>query len=298
LISLERVCFNYGEEPLFKNLNVEFQPYKIYGIIGPDGAGKTTFLRLLMGILTPLEGEIKKRDGMVSGYVSEQFGMYPDLNLYENLMFFGRLYGLSEQECVKRSNQLLKWAKMDQFKERLAGHLSGGMKRKLALLKAIIHQPDCLILDELTFGVDPLFRKEIWELIRNIHRQGTTVFVSTPYLEDAEQCDEVLFFYQGDCLVQSAPMKLLDEFPYDILLIPDADWCKVQDLRELRKMPGVVDAYFHGLDLRILCFEQERLIKTLKKWKETEWIEMRIEMAAPSYEDVFIEKMKEGVEEE
>jgi ABC-2 type transport system ATP-binding protein len=294
MIQLKNVSFSF-DKPLFQQLTLTFSEKRIYGIVGADGSGKSTFLRLLMGVYQPKEGEIQRSDQLLYGFVSENMGLYEEMSVMENLLFFGQLYGLSKEETRKRSAELLTWVELAPFANRLVGKLSGGMKRKLAVIRAIIHQPQCLILDEPTYGIDPVARQEIWTLIEKIHRQGTMIFVSTQYLNEIAYCDEVLFFHRGKLLTQASPVELIEQFPYRVLSLGEEKRLQLSDLYQLRQMEGVLDAYFRGSELILLCQDPQVVRKACQKERsniqENDWIEIE-----PSYEEVFISLMKRGGE--
>ncbi len=292
MIQLKNVSFSF-DKPLFQQLNLTFSAKRIYGIVGADGSGKSTFLRLLIGIYRPTEGKIERSDQLLYGFVSENMGLYEEMNVMENLLFFGQLYGLSKEESRKRSEELLAWVKLEPFATRPAGKLSGGMKRKLAVIRAIVHQPHCLILDEPTYGVDPVARQEIWALIKKIHQQGTTILVSTQYLNEIAYCDEVLFFHQGKLLTKAPPAELMEQFPYRVLSLSEEKRLQLKDLKQLRQMEGVLDAYFRGTELILLCEDPQAVKRAYEKERTdlqaSDWIEIE-----PSYEEIFVSLMKRG----
>ncbi len=187
----------------------------IFGFLGANGAGKSTTIRMLCGILAPTSGsgsvggfdinsqpeEIKT----VIGYVSQRFSLYSDLTVIENLMFYGRIYGLSEGDLKKRIEEVLQLSGLHEYRERIAGELSGGWKQKLAIANGILHKPRILFLDEPTAGIDPLSRRSIWALLFQLAKEGTALFVTTHYMEEAERCDTIAFISQGKLLKVGPP---------------------------------------------------------------------------------------------
>jgi ABC-2 type transport system ATP-binding protein len=199
----------------------------LYGIIGPDGAGKTTLLRILSSVMLQSSGkasvlgfdtrrkaeEIRK----LIGYMPQEFSQYPDLNLIENLNFFANIQGVSKSQKQERIEKMLTLTNLSGFRQRAAGNLSGGMKKKLALSCAMVHNPRVLILDEPTTGVDPVSRAEFWSLLSTIVKDGVTVLISTPYMDEAERCSMVGILYDGQILKEGTPEALTDQLPFNII---------------------------------------------------------------------------------
>lgn len=187
----------------------------VFGLIGPDGAGKSTLIRMLTTVLAPSSGDalvfgesVVSRPQAVKpriGYMSQQFSLYGDLTVRENLDFFAELRGVPRREMASRAERLLDFAGLSEFGKRQAQYLSGGMKQKLALAATLISEPDLLFLDEPTTGVDPVSRREFWRIISGLHRQGITVFVATPYMDEADRCDEIAFMAEGRIILRDTP---------------------------------------------------------------------------------------------
>ncbi|MBA4494827.1 ABC transporter ATP-binding protein [Paenactinomyces guangxiensis] len=294
MFQFEGVSVRYGKETVLQDLSFLLESGPIYGIVGPDGAGKTTLLQLLVGLLSPTEGFIKKTESVSIGFVSEHFGLYEEMSLQENLLFYGTLRGLQRIEAEKRADELLKWASLEPFADRAAGNLSGGMKRKLAIIAAILHHPACLVLDEPTHGVDPVSRREIWRLIQEIKQTGTTVIVSTQYLDEVPQCDEVLLLFQGKLMQKESPLTLVEQFPFRVFRLAGMRRRKTRDLLSVKQIPGVVDAFFRGADWILLCEKERKITRQLEIWKEKEGLAQKLEKIEPSFEDVFIHLMRMG----
>ncbi|OQY26734.1 MAG: hypothetical protein B6243_13845, partial [Anaerolineaceae bacterium 4572_5.2] len=182
-------------------LNLDVKQGEIFGLVGPDGAGKTTTIRMLVAIMLPTEGAasvtgydtVKEAEAIKHriGYMAQQFNLYSDLSVSENLNFFADIFAVRGKIRRERIDRLLNFARLTEFTDRRAGHLSGGMKKKLALACSLIHEPDILFLDEPTTGVDPVSRREFWDILANLHIQGVTILVSTPYMDEAERCSRV-----------------------------------------------------------------------------------------------------------
>ncbi|HEY9074937.1 MAG TPA: ABC transporter ATP-binding protein [Anaerolineaceae bacterium] len=199
----------------------------LYGLVGPDGAGKTTTLRILATVIPQTSGSASlmgwdvRRDAekirSSIGYMPQNFSLYPDLSVIENLNFFARLHGVKGQVKQQRIDEMLGFTRLAEFTGRRAGNLSGGMKKKLALACALIHNPQVLILDEPSTGVDPVSRRELWAILARVVNQGVTVLVSTPYMDEAERCSEVGIIYQGRMLTSGTPDQLKSSLPYEIV---------------------------------------------------------------------------------
>lgn len=191
---------------------------EIFGLVGPDGAGKTTTIRMLCAIMDPTEGsarvagydtvsdpeQIKRR----IGYMAQRFNLYGDLSVSENLDFFADVFQVRGKERRERTERLLHFARLTEFRKRRAAKLSGGMQKKLALACTLIHEPEIIFLDEPTTGVDPVSRREFWDILTDLHVQGITIFVSTPYMDEAERCSRVGLMYTGRIIVCDTPDKI------------------------------------------------------------------------------------------
>ena len=205
----------FGDVVAVAGLDLEVAEGEIFGLVGPDGAGKTTTMRMLTGTLPPSGGSARVADCDVAqeaerlkehiGYMSQRFGLYPDLTVRENLVFYADIYGVPRREFGARAERLLGFSNLTPFQQRLAGHLSGGMKQKLGLACALIHTPRVLFLDEPTNGVDPVSRRDFWRILYQLVRERVTIFVSTAYLDEAERCNRLALLHQGRLLGLGTP---------------------------------------------------------------------------------------------
>ncbi len=241
-------------------LDLSIQSGELFGLVGPDGAGKTTSLRLLAGLLTITGGEatiaghdlatqseaIKKK----IGYMAQQFSMYGELSVLENLHFFAEMYDVPRSELAERTDRLLTFAGLTQFTDRRAAHLSGGMQKKLALACTLIHEPQILLLDEPTTGVDPVSRREFWNILTNLHNEGRTIIVSTPYMDEADRCSMVGLMYEGRLAKCAPPAQIRAQIEGELIELLPADWQAARDL--LATQPGVLEVQTYGEMLRIL----------------------------------------------
>jgi ABC-2 type transport system ATP-binding protein len=208
-------------------LNLTIPKGQLYGLVGPDGAGKTTTLRILSTVMEQSSGEAKVASFDVNheaekarpliGYMPQSFSLYPDMSVLENLNFFADLNQVSREHKDERISYMLHFTRLDRFTERRAAQLSGGMKKKLALGCALIHDPKVLLLDEPSTGVDPVSRRELWLILAEVVQQGVTVLVSTPYMDEAERCHQIGIIYDGRMLTTGSPSELEAQLPFDVL---------------------------------------------------------------------------------
>jgi len=216
----------YGDLSAVNAIDLAIGSGELFGLIGPDGAGKTTLIRSMCTLLTPTSGKISINGfdstrnildiRRILGYMPQRFSLYQDLTVEQNLQFFADLFQVEEKERDARLKRLYQFSRLEPFKSRLAGALSGGMKQKLALSCALIHTPEILILDEPTYGVDPLSRQEFWDIILSIHKEGTTIIVSTAYMEEAELCNRVALMHRGDLIKVGEPSGIKESFPHPL----------------------------------------------------------------------------------
>jgi ABC-2 type transport system ATP-binding protein len=221
IIQTHKLTRRFGSVLAVDGLDLAVQYGEIFGLVGPDGAGKTTAIRMLAAIMDPSSGRasvagfdtarqptaIKRR----IGYMAQQFNLYGDLSVQENLDFYADIFGVRGRQRRERRERLLRFARLTEFSTRRAGALSGGMKKKLALACALIHQPEILYLDEPTTGVDPVSRREFWDILSDLHVQGVTILVSTPYMDEAERCSRVGLMYSGRLVMCAAPERIKQE---------------------------------------------------------------------------------------
>jgi ABC-type multidrug transport system ATPase subunit len=214
IITLQDVTRRFDHVGALKNVTLAVKQGELLAVTGPDGAGKSTLLRVLAGVLSPSKGTVKRRAAPVRvGYLPRPPGLYPRLTAWENIAFFARIYGLHSQAVRRRGRALLEWAGLWEERDRPAGELTGGLRQKLSLACALVHEADLLLLDEPTGDDDPGERQEFWHLIDDLVKSGTTVVVATPHMEEAAHCHRVALLHQGRLLACGSPEALLAKFP-------------------------------------------------------------------------------------
>jgi ABC-2 type transport system ATP-binding protein len=227
IIKTENLTKRFGKITAVDGLQLEIKKGEIFGLVGPDGAGKTTTIRLLAGIMDLSEGnatiagfDLRRQTESIKahiGYMAQQFALYSDLSVLENINFFADVFGVRGQVRRERIERLLDFARLTEFANRRAGRLSGGMKKKLGLACALIHKPDLLYLDEPTTGVDPVSRREFWDILAGLHVEESTILVSTPYMDEAERCSRVGLMYGGRLVEQGTPDQIKALIPGELI---------------------------------------------------------------------------------
>lgn len=230
MIALDNITKRYGATVAVDGVTLNVAAGEIFGLVGPDGAGKTSVIRMLTGILAPTSGRLSVlgaanpeavKDQL--GYVPQKFSLYGDMTVMENIRILGSLYGQGKAEIEERAAAILGFTKLLPFKDRLADNLSGGMKQKLALAAGLMHRPKLFFLDEPTTGVDPVSRREFWQMLYRLNKEGTTVFVSTPYMDEAELCTRVAFMHNGRIVACDSPRGLREAYPHKVLELATAE---------------------------------------------------------------------------
>lgn len=253
-VSLRGLTRRFGPLTAVDTLFFDVAPGELFGLVGPDGAGKTTVLRMLAGVLPPSEGDATVDGVSVSrdpeavkagiAYMPQRFGLYEDLTVRENLDFYADLHRVPRRERAERLERLYAFSHLGGFADRLAGNLSGGMKQKLALSCALIHRPRILLLDEPTFGVDPISRRDLWLILHRMVAEGVTVVVSTSYMDEAERCDRVALLHRGRIVALDAPAALQRALPGRLLAFTVSRPREARD--RLRTRVDVDDAALFG----------------------------------------------------
>lgn len=279
-----------------KNINLKISPHQIFGIIGPDGAGKTTLFRILTTLILADEGkatvlgydvvneyqEIRK----YVGYMPGRFSLYQDLTVEENLKFFASVFGTTVEENYDLIKNI--YRQIEPFKNRRAGQLSGGMKQKLALSCALIHKPKLLILDEPTTGVDPVSRREFWDMLQKLKKQGITILVSTPYMDEASLCDRIALIQNGQFLTINAPENIVKQFGKTLWTVQSDNMSKL--LIDLRAVKEIKSCFAFGDSHHVTIRNSQFTIHSLNEYLENlGHKDIEISEIEPSIEDCFME---------
>jgi ABC-2 type transport system ATP-binding protein len=299
-VTIDRVTRRFGATVAVNDVSLEIRRGEMFGLIGPDGAGKTTTIRLICGLLRTDAGAIRvlgadpvKQHAAVTrsaGYFSQRFSLYGDLSIDENIAFFAEIHGLSHYQ--DRRNRLLEMTQLTPFRDRLADRLSGGMKQKLALACTLVHEPQIILLDEPTTGVDPVSRREFWKLLSEFLAQGITIVMATPYLDEAERCTRVGLLSNGSLLVVDTPQALRETFPGTVVeVLARPQRAAVEALRDL---PGAADIESFGERIHVrwtgpTAEPAEPLIE--RRLREREVSVTSVRQIPASLEDVFINRV-------
>jgi drug efflux transport system ATP-binding protein len=270
---------------------------ELFGLVGPDGAGKTTTLRLLAGLLdvsggtaTILGFDLGSQAEAIKphvGYMAQQFSLYAELSVLENLAFFAELFDVPSHKRIERTERLLAFAGLTEFKDRRATYLSGGMQKKLVLACTLMHQPEILLLDEPTTGVDPISRREFWAILTELHLNGTTILVSTPYMDEADRCSRVGLMYAGRLVVCDTPQSIRDHLAGEVIELQPEDWQLAQGA--VIGLPGVQEVQTYGESLHLLVDSGKRRMPAIKSaLKESGIRYSSIRIAPRRMEEAFI----------
>jgi ABC-2 type transport system ATP-binding protein len=286
----------FGEFVAVDNISLNVKKGEIFGFLGPNGAGKSTTIRMLCGLLMPTGGagtvggydiikqseEIKK----IIGYMSQRFSLYDDLTVEENITFFGGVYNVPKEKKNERKEWILEMAGLKDRRSAITKNLAGGFKQRLALGCAILHEPPILFLDEPTSGVDPVSRRNFWHLIGEMSEAGTTVFVTTHYMDEADYCDRLALIYRGKIIAEGTPNELRQKYMQRDVLEIEVD--RVVDAMEVLSGKSIDTAIF-GSTLHVTIENVEMAIPRIEKLlKESGMVVNRIERIIPSLEDVFV----------
>jgi ABC-2 type transport system ATP-binding protein len=297
IIEITSLTRDYKKIHAVDGLTLAIEPGELFGLVGPDGAGKTTTLRLLAGLLDVTEGkatilgfDLRTKAEEIKphvGYMAQQFSLYSELSVMENLQFFAELFDVAPKDMTERTERLLTFAGLTEFKERRAAHLSGGMQKKLALACTLIHQPEILLLDEPTTGVDPISRREFWNILTELHLQGTTIIVSTPYMDEADRCSRVGLMYAGKLVECDSPLKIREKLEGEIIEIQPEDWQKT--LKTVTGLSGVHEAQTYGESIHLLVDSGKRRLPEIERLLRKEKLAYRsIRLAPARMEEAFI----------
>ncbi len=300
-IEAENLCCNFGDVHAVAGLNLQVRAGEMVGLVGPDGAGKTTTMRLLCGLLNPTSGKMRvagydvpqqvERAREHIGYIAQKFSLYGDLTITENIEFFGEVFAVPENERRARAKRLLEFAGLTEFADRRAAALSGGMQKKLALAAALVHQPEVLLLDEPTGAVDPVARQEFWHLLIGLLRQGSAVLVSTPYMDEAMRFNRVIFMNNGKAMLEGVPNELLKRLDNRILELAVNSQHAARAIAQAD--PDVEDVHAFGDRLHLRVREPSGPLQRLPSaLAQANIAVLHLKPVPATLEDVFIELLE------
>ena len=302
-VSVTKLEKRFGDFTAVNKIDFEVKKGEIFGFLGPNGAGKSTTIRMLCGIITPTSGngtvggfDINHQQEQIKqniGYMSQKFSLYDDLTVEENINFYSGIYKLSKKDKDRRKEEIIKLADIEPFRKRMTRTLSGGWKQRLALGCAIIHEPKIIFLDEPTSGVDPITRNNFWAIIKGMASKGVTVFVTTHYMDEAENCDRMTLIYKGNIIAMGTPKEMKTDFMKEAVLdikIPQPEvW-----MEKIEKLDSVKEAALFGNSIHAIVPEADKAITDIKKMISGEGVKefsvMRIE---PTLEDVFVSSIED-----
>ena len=294
VIKIENLKKSYGDMEAVKGISFKISKGEMFGLVGPDGAGKTTTIRILCGLVNPdsgsatvLEKDVTKNRKKIQneiGYLSQKFSLYGDLTVDENIEFFADIHGVNDYE--NRRNELLEFTRLTPFRNRLADNLSGGMKQKLALACSLIHRPKIIFLDEPTTGVDPVSRRDFWKILSGLLKEEITIFMTTPYLDEAERCNRVALMNNGEIISLDTPQKVKASINKQIMEIVCS---KVRKAYEIVKKETGYEVQMFGDRINVMIDNPDGDYKILEATLKSNGIEIiSHRLISASLENVFI----------
>ena len=295
VLQAEALQRSFGSVVALDGISIQVKAGELFGLVGPDGAGKTTLIRILAGLMAPSAGRalLTGRDPLSDrravrgtlGYMPQAYSLYGDLSVDENLRFFGRMFNLNKQDFAQRRERLLSITRLAPFTHRRADALSGGMYKKLALACALLHRPRVLLLDEPTNGVDPVSRRELWELLREFVDEGMAVVLSTPYMDEAARCHRVGMMHLGRLLAEGTPEDLLDDFPHQTFRLTGCSREQAEPI--LDDLPGLLGYSPAGSQVRLVVrrAQVDAVRERLKR------VNGDLTPTPPDFEDVFLARI-------
>lgn len=292
MIQLQGVTKQFGQTLAVDHISLTVKEGEIFGLVGPDGAGKTTVIRMITGILAANFGSITVMGNasletikQYIGYVPQKFSLYGDLTVIENIRLMGALYGSAPNQVDVLANEILTFTSLLPFKDRLADHLSGGMKQKLALAAGLMHRPKIFFLDEPTTGVDPVSRREFWQMLYSLNKEGMTVFVSTPYMDEAELCSKIAFMHHGKIVSCNSPKHLREQYPYKVLELQTDS----KDIKKYLQTCNLRDINAFGDKYHLIVDHPTDASCAVRTVLEAQQISiLSLEEISPTLEDVFV----------
>ncbi len=296
-VEVKNLTKRFGDFTAVNGVSFSVRRGEIFGFLGPNGAGKSTTIRMLCGILLPSEGsgsvsgyDIIEENELIKstiGYMSQRFSLYDDLTVTENLEFFGSIYGLEGRELKRRISVAIELAEIGERRDSPVKNLPGGIKQRLALGGAILHDPPVLFLDEPTSGVDPAMRRNFWDIIYRFSEEGKTIFVTTHYMDEAEHCDRIALIIAGEIIALDSPERLRESLPYEVYSLKVENFIRVFEY--ISSLDFIEEAAIFGSDIHVLCERGFPLKKELRNiLRQSGFSGYRIEKIQPTLEDVFV----------
>ena len=297
-VSVKKLEKRFGQFTAVNKIDFDVKRGEIFGFLGPNGAGKSTTIRMLCGIITPTSGtgtvggfDINREQEKIKeniGYMSQKFSLYDDLTVEENINFYGGIYKLSKKDLARRKEEIIELAGIESFRHRLTKTLSGGWKQRLALGCAIIHEPKIIFLDEPTSGVDPITRNNFWAIIKGMAAKGITVFVTTHYMDEAENCGRMTLIYKGNIIAMGTPKEMKTDFmKNDVLeiVVPDSEvW-----MEKIEKVDIVKEAALFGNSIHAVVPDAKEAVPVIEKLIAKEGVkDFSVRRIEPTLEDVFV----------
>lgn len=284
------------------NVSLSVEKGEIFGLLGPNGAGKSTMIKMLCGILSPTSGKgtvygndiVTEQEQIknIIGYMSQKFSLYEDMTIQENLEFFGSIYGLERKALDAGMRRVYEMAEIGSQKDLLVKNLPGGIKQRLALGTAILHDPPVLFLDEPTSGVDPLMRRNFWDIIYRFSEEGRTIFVTTHYMDEAEHCNRIALIIAGKIIALDSPDALKSTLSYSVYTITTDNFIGV--FEKMRGLDFIVECAIFGSDIHIICEKRVPARRKIIDFFKRQGIKSyRINAIPPSLEDVFVTYARE-----
>ncbi|HET6333316.1 MAG TPA: ABC transporter ATP-binding protein [Polyangiales bacterium] len=304
VIECEHLSRKFGSLWAVRDVSLRVERGQIFGVLGPNGAGKSTTIRMLCGILDPTSGRgtvvghdiAKDSEGIKQniGYMTQRFSLYEDLTVEENLRFYASVYGMSGRARKQRIEAVLEEAGLRDRRKQLAGTLSGGWKQRVALASSTIHRPPLLFLDEPTAGVDPVSRRDFWDQIHRISDQGTTVLVTTHYMDEAERCHRLAFIFRGELLATGTPLEVIERRNLSVLELELEDNRTLEAAKLLRTTEGVEEVNHFGLVMRVALRNSQDPEGTVRRALEPNGFAIkRLQQTRVSVEDAFVSMVRE-----
>lgn len=304
-IEATHVAKAYSGAPALRDVSLTVKHGELFGLVGPDGAGKTTFLRILAGLLNLSEGSVRIDGIDVTvdpagvkeriGYMSQRFSLSETLTVAENLLYVSEIWHVPRGQRRKRVTRLLEFSRLGPFQDRLTRNLSGGMKQKLSLCACLVHQPQILLLDEPTIGVDPISRRDFWLILYDLMQEGSTILLSTPYMDEAERCGRVGFLLDGRLIACGAPAMLRGELGTVVLDLRCTDSRAAR--RALRGVPGLSEAMTFGEHVHVTIPRDGFDVSAALDAARAAGVELQDwRIREPSLEDVFLAYIRRGGE--